>query len=63
MSKEDVSKQIEALIVGIGAVGEYLGLLKTSLVKNGFTNEEAVTICSQLLSDMTLRGNKGNKDN
>ena len=47
--KKLIEEQISQLITGIGATAEFLGIMRSSLIKNGFTREEAVGLCGAAL--------------
>ena len=52
MSKDDINAKINGLVIAIGAAGELLGATRDSLLRNGFTREEAVDICAKMLLNM-----------
>lgn len=60
-SQEDFIKtQIENLMLAVGATGEFLGYMRESLMKNGFSREEAVGMCNIALAKLlTPRDNIG----
>ena len=37
--------EIDKLLAAVGAIGEILGVYFKSLLKNGFTREEALVLC------------------
>lgn len=65
MPEEDAKKikqKIDELLVAIGGIGEFLGVVRDSLIANGkFTREEAVEMCTKLLVDLVISsaGNGG----
>lgn len=63
MDKEKIEREIDQLLTAIGAMGEYLGLLRETLMQNGFTRLEAVTMCTQVMVAMTINGNKKEEKN
>ena len=63
MDKEKIEREINNLLTAIGAMGEYLGMLRGVLMKNGFTREEAVAMCAQAMVAMTTGGNKKEEKN
>ena len=62
MDREKIENEINKLLTAIGAMGEYLGLLRETLMKNGFTREEAVSMCTYAMVAMTTGGNKKEKE-
>lgn len=58
MPDDDIQKikqKIEELLVGVGAIGEFLGVIRDSLINNGkFTREEAVDMCTKLLLEIIV---------
>lgn len=59
-----IQQKIEQMLVSVGAMGELLGIVRDSLMKNGFTRVEAVAMCSQMLVGMiTAAPGKGDKSN
>ena len=52
MSQKEINQQIEQMLVSVGAMGELLGIVRESLIKNGFTRMEAVAMCSQMMVAM-----------
>ena len=63
MDKEKIEREINNLLTAIGAMGEYLGMLREVLINNGFTREEAIAMCSQAMVAMTTGGNKKEEKN
>jgi hypothetical protein len=50
-----IKQKIEELLVAVGGIGEFLGVIRDSLIANGkFTREEAVEMCAGLLRDLIL---------
>jgi hypothetical protein len=50
-----IKQKIEELLVAVGGIGEFLGVIRDSLITNGkFTREEAVEMCAGLLRDLIL---------
>jgi len=49
---------LDKLLTGIGALAESLGLLRKELVRNGFSEEEAVTLCAELIAQIFHRDNE-----
>jgi len=58
MDQDEIKKKIDQLVTSIGATGEFLGVLRESLINNGFTRAEAVYICAQVLTGI-MTGIKG----
>ena len=58
MERKEIEKKRTEMVVAIGAMGEYLGLLRETLIQNGFTRLEAVAMCTQAMVVMTTNGNK-----
>ena len=56
---EEVKKRIEQLVTGIGATAEFLGVMRKALEANGFTREESVGMCTELLLEMIFGANRG----
>lgn len=48
----ELSKELKDFMNAIGAIAEIAGLLRETLVMNGFTREEAVLICSNTVTTM-----------
>ena len=49
---EDIKQQIENLVAAFGALGEAMGILKKSLLTNGFDEEETLYLCGEALSSL-----------
>lgn len=49
---EEIKKQINETLNGIGATCELLGFLRDTLIQNGFTREEAVGMATEVLIEM-----------
>lgn len=47
---------LNSLVNGIGALGEMAGMLVKSLVQNGFTRAEAVSMTKDILIEMIKTG-------
>ena len=60
MVSDDVKRQIEDFVTAIGATGEFLGAMRKTLMENGFTREEACSMCSNLLVSI-IKNDKGEK--
>ena len=56
MDQKEIEKKLEDLIIGIGATCEFLSTLRTMLISKGFTREEAVNMCSDLLVAIITKG-------
>lgn len=52
---KNIQQKLEELALGIGAMGELLGAIRSSLITNGFTREEAVAMCTSILSTLLLQ--------
>jgi len=59
MENKDINKQINDLILSVGVMGEFMRITRDSLIKNGFTRDEAVMICSNLLTTLITSGANG----
>ena len=46
---EEAKNQIESLLTAIGAMGELLGAQRDAFMANGFTREEAMSLCNTTL--------------
>lgn len=46
---DETKKKIESLQISIGATAELLGFMRSQLITNGFTKEEAVGLCAVML--------------
>ena len=62
MDKEEIQRQIEQLVTGVGAMCEFLGLMRKNLMEQGFTREEAVAMCSITLTAMLTGGKKDDRE-
>ena len=56
---EEIKNKIESLVTGIGATAEFLGVMRKALEANGFTREESVDMCTELLLAMIFGANRG----
>ena len=46
---EEAKRKIEEMITAVGAMGELLGEEREAFMRNGFTREEAVSLCAVIL--------------
>ena len=58
---EEIQKQVEELVTAVGAMCEFLGLMRKNLMEQGFTREEAVAMCTIAMASMT-GGKKHDKE-
>lgn len=58
MAENNASNPIKDLIMGMGALGEMAALMRDSLIKNGFTREEACMMVSNYINELTIKQNK-----
>ena len=49
---------LDKLLVSIGAIAEMLGLFKRELLKNGFTDKEALVLTNTFLREQMSNNNK-----
>lgn len=61
LDPKDVKKKIEDLITALGCTGEFLGGIRDSLMMAGFSRQEAVYMCSNLLVGIITK-NKGDSN-
>lgn len=47
-----MNNPMKDLINGLGAIAETLGIMRTNLMKQGFTRHEAVQLCNTMLAMM-----------
>ena len=57
-----MSDAVKELVTAIGAISETLGLLRESLIKNGFTRQEAVQMCNTYLATTVSNGKNNQND-
>lgn len=57
-AKKIIEEKINQLITGIGAMAEFIGIMRNSLMANGFTREEAVAMCTAAMIAMITPNNK-----
>lgn len=48
----EMNNQLKDFLNAIGAVAETSGLLRDYLIQNGFTRQEAVYICSNMIASL-----------
>ena len=60
--EEEIRKKVNELVTGVGAMCEFLGLMRKNLMEQGFTREEAVAMCSMALTAMLAGGRKDDKE-
>lgn len=58
-----MSEDLKKFMNAIGAIAETAGLLRTTLMANGFTREEAVHICSETITTMLNPANNRKNNN
>ena len=51
---EEARKKIEEITTAIGAACEVVGFLREQLMNNGFTRDEAVGMCCEVLTGMII---------
>lgn len=54
----DIQRQINETVTAIGAMCEFLGLMRKNLMEQGFTREEAVAMCTMAMTSMVSGGKK-----
>lgn len=47
--------ELDKLITSIGALAEWMGVFRNALIDNGFTREEAVGLCAEILANQLHR--------
>lgn len=51
---EEARQKLEAITTALGAMCEMVGFLREQLMNNGFTRDEAVNMCCEVLVEMVL---------
>ena len=52
---EDAKKKVAEMIAAIGAFGEILGETRRSFERNGFTRDESIALCIEVLRSFFSR--------
>ena len=59
--QKKIKEQIDLLMLGFGALCEFLGYMREQLTKNGFSREEAIAMCTVAMTSM-ITPKKGNEN-
>lgn len=58
----EIKKKIEEMVTALGATGEFLGALRESLLLAGFSRQEAVYMCLNVLVGIITKLKGDNND-
>jgi len=59
---KDIQRQIDEMVTAVGAMCEFLGLMRKNLMEQGFTREEAVAMCTMAMASMVSGGKKNDQE-
>ena len=59
LNPEEIKKKIDDLITALGATAEFLGTLRESLLLAGFSRQEAIYMCSNVLVGIITKIKEG----
>ena len=54
--ESDIEKRVNEAIIAAGALAEFLGVYRNTLVKSGFTRREAIEMCKDYARAMIGTG-------